>query len=1093
MTAGVRLFLFGSFRLENADGEVLSISLRKAEALLAYLAVAPGKTASREKLATLLWGESDQQRARQSLRQALFALTREFAQAEVIVLRMESQMVSLDPAAIWVDVGEFESLVGSEDTARLAKATAYYTGSFLQDFTVDSPDFDDWLMTTQRRMEESALKAFIELLDRQERAGEIAAAIETAQGALRIDNFREDIHRRLIQLYMSSGMRSSALHQYRLCHDFLARELGVTPDDETNALYRKILDAGPAAAPELEPLSQSAATVAVPMLGRDGAGAARVRTVGRVAEARDLDRFMQQAREGRCAMIAATGEAGVGKSRLLDDFVGILAGQGVAGLLVRGRRTEHTLALGLLADLLDRDALAADSRLDAGLSAAAQDELARFRAGRSRAPGGGKSNPATRPLLFDAAVELIRARSAHQPLALVFDDLQWADPDSIRMIAYAVRHLAGAPVLFVASVPSEEFGRGLLSDLLRDLERDGLLSLITLQPLSREETGELVHRLQEAAADKPNPKLKSNDIWALSEGNPQIVSEILALNTEPEGTARSEGLRLPNRVFTEVARAMAPLGESARELANFACVIGPRADFKVLCRCAGFDTEAVVRGVEELVAAGVLRSDGDDLGFSRERIRLALYESLIPLRRRSLHATVARAIEEIHAGALELFFGVLAHHHHKAGDAARGLECELAHANIELKRGARASARKLFQKALKSVLAARKDERTWAQEVEARIGLGTIAETERNLETAAAIFGNLENQIQRIEEPQLRTTALLALSRIDFMGQDEDSAYEHARRALAEAGRAGGDFLWPPAERLLIRIHLIAAAVGETIERLGKLHDRARRLRLHEDEAEAESAIGILHAIQGDFTGAEDHCGRAVVLAERLGSERGLAAALQFRGMVGMWRGGLDEALADFDKARESALERGDLLRLYSLIGHRGFALAAARRYEEAMAEFRSALDMAVRLNTRTFQALFMAWLAEASFEAGDHEEALHAGREAGRLAAEQNQPWARSVALRALARVLAHSEVRDLAGAEKSIRTALADQESLGIKFETARSMIVQAKIMRSAGDTRRSSAVYDQASKMFQQMQMTGDFDSARHMAEALRPGGD
>ena len=82
---------------------------------------------------------------------------------------------------------------------------------------------------------------------------------------------------------------------------------------------------------------------------------------------------------------------------------------------------------------------------------------------------------------------------------------------------------------------------------------------------------------------------------------------------------------------------------------------------------------------------------------------------------------------------------------------------------------------------------------------------------------------------------------------------------------------------------------------------------------------------------------------------------------------------------------------------------------------------------------------------------------------------------------------------MRDLAGAEKSIRTALADQESLGIKFETARSMIVQAKIMRSAGDTRRSSAVYDEASKMFLQMQMTGDFDSARHMAEALRPGGD
>ncbi len=117
----------------------------------------------------------------------------------------------------------------------------------------------------------------------------------------------------------------------------------------------------------------------------------------------------------------------------------------------------------------------------------------------------------------------------------------------------------------------------------------------------------------------------------------------------------------------------------------------------------------------------------------------------------------------------------------------------------------------------------------------------------------------------------------------------------------------------------------------------------------------------------------------------------------------------------------------------------------------------------------------------------------LQAAREASLLAAEQNQPWARSVALRALARVLAHPEVRDLNGAGRSIRTALADQEGLGIKFETARSMIVQAKIMRSAGNTRQSSAIYDRASKMFQQMQMTGEFDSARNMAEALLPGGE
>ena len=82
-------------------------------------------------------------------------------------------------------------------------------------------------------------------------------------------------------------------------------------------------------------------------------------------------------------------------------------------------------------------------------------------------------------------------------------------------------------------------------------------------------------------------------------------------------------------------------------------------------------------------------------------------------------------------------------------------------------------------------------------------------------------------------------------------------------------------------------------------------------------------------------------------------------------------------------------------------------------------------------------------------------------------------------------------AEVRDLEGAQKSIRSAIDDQEGLGIKFEKARSMVVQAKILRAVGNMRKSSAVYGEASTMFEQMHMTSEFDSARNMAQALRPG--
>ena len=304
MSRGLRLYLFGGFRLEGAGGEVLSISLRKAEALLAYLAMAAGRTASRETLATLLWGESDQARARQSLRQALFALTREFARAEVTTLRMESRMVSLAPDSIWIDACEFETLAAEGGTDRLAAAAAYYGGGFLQGFGVESPDFDDWLLATRTRMEEVALRSFIKLLDLQEAAGEISAGIETAQTALRVDRCREDFHRCLMRLYMAGGMRSSALHQYRQCRDFLDRDLGVPPDEETNALHKSILEQGPSAAPAPGGAHEEPRSRPEVRPGRGAFTNLRSISVGRVRELHALSQHLEKTREGRCRLVA---------------------------------------------------------------------------------------------------------------------------------------------------------------------------------------------------------------------------------------------------------------------------------------------------------------------------------------------------------------------------------------------------------------------------------------------------------------------------------------------------------------------------------------------------------------------------------------------------------------------------------------------------------------------------------------------------------------------------------------------------------------------------------------------------------------------
>ena len=210
MSQTLRLRLFGGFQLETSDGQLITINLRKAEALLAYLAVVPGQRASRETLATLLWGEFEQHRARQSLRQTLLALTKALAKGDVQVLRMESQTVSLIPNSLQVDVVEMVQLLEEGTADSLVSAASLYQGELVAGLAVDAPDFEDWLTVTRGRLHDRAVKALTELLNDQILRGKTDAAIDTANQALRIDSYREDIHRQLMELYLEKGMRSSA-------------------------------------------------------------------------------------------------------------------------------------------------------------------------------------------------------------------------------------------------------------------------------------------------------------------------------------------------------------------------------------------------------------------------------------------------------------------------------------------------------------------------------------------------------------------------------------------------------------------------------------------------------------------------------------------------------------------------------------------------------------------------------------------------------------------------------------------------------------------------------------------------------------------
>lgn len=215
--AALTLTLFGGFQARLGSGQALDLPTKKAQALLAYLALRPGQAHPRDKLAALLWGDSDDARARDSLRHTLAALRKTLPGGTPQILVAEGQSLALNPALVEVDVAAFEQAVATGTPETLEQAAGLYRGDLLEGVSVSEPSFEEWLLAERERLRELALEALAKLLAHQTRADSTERAIQTAVRLLALDPLQEVVQRALMRLYARQGRRAAALRQYQIC------------------------------------------------------------------------------------------------------------------------------------------------------------------------------------------------------------------------------------------------------------------------------------------------------------------------------------------------------------------------------------------------------------------------------------------------------------------------------------------------------------------------------------------------------------------------------------------------------------------------------------------------------------------------------------------------------------------------------------------------------------------------------------------------------------------------------------------------------------------------------------------------------------
>ena len=348
--------LLGDFSLIYGDRQVTNLNTTRLRSLLTYLVLHRDVPQQRQRLAFLFWPDTTEAQARNNLRQLLHLLRQAFPPVEQF-LSADTHMLHWHPVTPFhLDVAEFEQALTLADAATrqhnqhvlqvaLEQADNLYHGDLLPDC------YDEWILPERERLRQRHRQALEHLLHLFEVQGDTVAAIRSAQRLIARDPLSEDLYRRLMRLFALNNDRASALHVYHTCVTTLQREMGVDPDPATREAYERLLQQETLT---IQPIVHEPLPAAPPTL------------IGRAREWERLHAAWQATLDGEPHFVLVTGEAGIGKSRLAEDFLLWANQQGAVTARTRSYAAEGQLSLAPVTEWLRSEGLRAHLRqLDA--------------------------------------------------------------------------------------------------------------------------------------------------------------------------------------------------------------------------------------------------------------------------------------------------------------------------------------------------------------------------------------------------------------------------------------------------------------------------------------------------------------------------------------------------------------------------------------------------------------------------------------------------------------------------------------------------------------------------------------------------------
>jgi class 3 adenylate cyclase/tetratricopeptide (TPR) repeat protein len=815
--------------------------------------------------------------------------------------------------------------------------------------------------------------------------------------------------------------------------------------------------------------------------------------VGREEEVQLLLSRWQRAKEGEGQVVLLSGEAGIGKSRIVQTLREALTDERHVSLRLFCSPFYAKSSLHPFVDQLERGAGLqrqdpAEVKLDKletllGQASRRPTEAAAILAPLMSIPTGTRY-PALdltpqqhKARAFDVLTEQLTGLAARLPVLMSLEDVHWVDPSSIELLVRLIERCQHLPALIVMNFrPEFQPPWTILSHV----------TALSLTRLTQREAATLVGRV---TGGKRLPPEVLERIVARTDGVPLFVEELTkailesGMLEEEDGSYALKGplpaLAIPASLHDSL---MARLDRLApvKEVAQLAAMLGRNFSHELLAAVSSIKDPELARALGQLIEAELLHQRGTPpsviYDFKHALVQDVAYGSLLRSKRQHLHMRIGTVLETQFPDVVEAKPELLSHHFREAGLSPRAIPYALRAGDRAVLRYANAEARTHFLDALDMARGLSDPQASARAQIDATLKLASAGIDRGHFDADLARLDEAEHLAGAIGDRHALCHARYWTGRLNYVLGRFDAGVGHAREALELAEALGAeDGVTALPVNLLARLHCLRGEPREAIAHAERNVKQMHALGNRVEEAAISGVLAFAYGMHGEFQRAFEAAEHGVRLARTVDHLPTLAACLHFLAVAKGWYGDLETSVPAFEETLAVAEQAGDIFRRYLAHGWRGEAYLLAGEFGPAERDLAACLALGTQIGTSFHRGAFEAFLARTRLLRGDQHGAAQIGERALEVATETSQAWSRSIALRVRAEVLLATDPRRLDEAEEAARAAIEIQAARECRFDLGWSHQTLSGILAAKGDTEAAAAAAAAAIELFQDMEIS------------------